>query len=88
MIYTRPHSHRIRGYLCLFPIICMNPIISQERDIPPFSDIGYHCQLKKPFPGFLGKSSRDYVHKIPKKMGTRTRPLMHSNGGSMDSENV
>ena len=38
-----------------------------SKDIPPISVIGYRWPLQKtpPFPGFLGKSSRDYGKNIP-----------------------
>ena len=82
-----PHSNRTRGYLCSFPITWT--LLSQEKDIPPISGIGYHWQLHKnpPFPGFLGKSSRDYGQKyppFPRKWEYACSPLMHSRGGGGD----
>ena len=83
-----PHSHRTRGYLCSFPIT-WTPL-SREKDIQrntPLSRILVTVGTYKktpPFPGYLGKSSREYGQKIPpfpEKMGTRMRPLMHSSGG-------
>ena len=61
-----PHSHRTRWYTyAQFPIT--RTPLSQEKDIPPISGIGYDWQLQKtpPFPGFLGKSSRDNDPKMP-----------------------
>ena len=56
------------------------------RTYPPISGIGYRWQLQKntPFPGFLGKSSRDYGQKIPtfpRKWERACGLLMHSSGG-------
>ena len=61
--------------------------LSREKDIQgytPISGIGYRWQLQKtlPFPGFLGKSSRDYTAKnTPRKWERACGPLMHSSGG-------
>ena len=56
------------------------------KDIPPYLGIGYRWQLQNtlPFPGFLGKSSRDYGQKYPhflRKWECASGPLMHSSGG-------
>ena len=82
-----PHSHKPGGTYAHSP--------SPE---PPISGKGYpriYTPLSRvlvtvgnykntPFPGFLGKSSRDYGQKIPpfpEKMGTRMRPLCIRVGG-------
>ena len=59
--------------------------ISKDIPPPPISGIAYRWQLQKtpPFPGFLGKSARDYgkKKKIPRKWERACGPLMHSRGG-------
>ena len=64
-----PHSRRIRGHLCSFPITWPSPPPPSPiwgRNIPPY--LGNHWFLhgsnknSTPFQGFLGKSSR---HKRP-----------------------
>ena len=52
------------------------------KDIPSISGIGYHWQLQKhPLPGLsrLGNflRLRPQNPKLPEKMGTHMRPLMH-----------
>ena len=54
--------------------------------IPPISSIGYRWQLQKtpPFPGFLGKYSRDYGQKIPpfpRKENAHAAPYIRAWGG-------
>ena len=72
-----PPTPRTRGYLCSFPI---------TRTPPPY--LGYWLPLAitktHPFPGFLGKSFRDYGQKrppFPRKWECTCCPLMHSSGG-------
>ena len=61
-----------------------NPLSREQDNIPPILGIGYHWQLQKhPFPGFLGKSSRDPDQKypsFPRKWERACGPLMHSRG--------
>ena len=57
-----------------------------SRDIPPYLRYWLPLAITEniPFPGFLGKSSRDYGQKIPnfpRKWERACGPLMHSNGG-------
>ena len=74
------------GTYARFPIT-RTPYLG-KRIYPPISGIGYLWQLQKtsPFPGFLGKSSRDYGQKIPppppfpRKWEYARGPLMHSSG--------
>ena len=73
---------RIRGHLCSFPVT-WTPYIGKKIYPLSYILVLYHWQLQKtlPFPGFLGKSSRDYAPKIspfPRKCEHARGPLMHS----------
>ena len=79
-----PHSHRIKGYMCSFPIT-WTPYTRGK--------IG-NCKKKNtPFPGFLVKSSKDYSPKIPsfpRWWEHACGPFMHSSdrGVGVDKSTV
>ena len=79
-----PHSHRI----CSFPITWFPYLGKDSYMYIPISGICYHWQLQKtpPFPGFLGKSSRDYakITPFPRKWEHACGTLsMYSSGGGV-----